>query len=428
MISTANNIFHDTEVEGQILGCVLLDPNLIDEVDLKPESFFNQSHAKVFGEMQKLRSEGKPIIPELLQGILGDDWSFRAGELMTSVGSPSHITTYARLVQETAYRRRLRDVGNFLMDHVANKNNATESILERSETMLSEIVLGENKTNPVLLSEATIQAANHIDAIMQRGHAAGVMTGLFDFDHDMGGLFPGELIVLAARPGIGKTSLALQVADHVASKGKTVYFASLEMSAVELSIRLACSKSCVSNRLVRTGRLGEKDKGRLLDAMMSVTDSKLFIHDQAGLTVNEIRRQVRRLKKQGLALAIVDYLQLISPSDRKVPREQQIARMSKTFKELAREFSIPVLCLCQLNRLADGNEQPQLSHLRESGAIEQDADVVLFLAPHKPTDRASNNASLIISKNRNGETACLPLQWHATETKFTCPQPQEWTP
>lgn len=430
MTKPTKTLLYDTGVEKQVLGCILLKPELLDDTALKPEDFFNQSHAAVFAKMQELQSHGKPIMPELLRDVIGKDWEATVGDILTSVGSPSHIKTYAKIVRDLALRRRLSDAGTFLVDHAGNREETPCAILDASEAMLSEIVFGSHETDPVSIGDAMLKAAGHIDAILQRGEASGVMTGLYDFDHDVGGLFPGELIILAARPGLGKTSLAMQISNHNANHGRLVYFASLEMSDVELSIRIACSLSGVSNRRVRTGRIKPDEAAKLTEAMGEQSKGKLVIHDQAGLTVNEIRRQIRRLKKRGLVLVVIDYLQLLTPSDRKVPREQQVAQMSKALKEIAREFSIPVLCLCQLNRQADGNEQPQLSHLRESGAIEQDADVVLFLAPKKDKKDLPANASLIIAKNRNGETNGISLKWIPSETRFECavPMVEEWKP
>jgi replicative DNA helicase len=163
-----------------------------------------------------------------------------------------------------------------------------------------------------------------------------------------------------------------------------VYFASLEMSAAELSIRLACGESGVSNRLVRIGKFGRSDSTRLSEALARQANCLLEIHDRSALTVAAIRREIRKRKKRGLALAVVHYPQLVTPENRKLPREQQVARMVRQLMETAREYDIPILCLCQLNRQVDGDETPKLYHLRESGAIEQDADVVLFLSQHQP--------------------------------------------
>ena len=426
------------EAEKSVLGCMLLDSDTADDVlpILRAEDFYNDANAKLYAQMVKMVDEGIRIDPMLLMSRLRDSGEFEAigggaylGEVAQSVAVAAHAKHYAEIVREQSTRRHLLLVGAKLLADGYDAQDTPAAILERAEAALSDIRMGSEETEPVTLYDATSEAITAIDAIQQRGLSSGVFTGLASFDTDQGGLFPGELIILAARPGIGKTSLALQVAYHVAAKGHLTYYASLEMSAVELSTRLACSLSGVSSRLVRTGRITSQDAGKLNNAMTEQSQATLDIHDQPGLTVAEIRRQIRRRKKHGLTLAVIDYLQLLSVEDRRIPREQQVARITKTLKETAREYEIPILCLCQLNRLADGEERPQLSHLRESGAIEQDADVVLFLAPHKPTDLARNNASLIVAKNRNGETGPIPLDWHPSRTQFTCTEPicEEWT-
>jgi len=416
------------EAEKSVLGCILLDSQVCDDAFdiLRPEDFYSNANAKLFGKMLQMHSDGMKVDPVLLVERLGTAGDLEAigghaylVEVAQSVAAPSHASHYAAIVREKATLRSVLAAAYQATSDVYSCNDAPDAILERCEASLSNIRLGSEKREPVTLQAATLKAATTIDAITQ-GQAAGVLTGLYDFDIDQGGLFPGELIILAARPGIGKTSFAMQVAYNVAQHRGLVYFASLEMSDEDLSVRLACSISGVSSRLVRTGRLTEQDNSKLSQAMNEQSNAALEIHDQPELTVASIRRQLRKLKKRGLVLAVIDYLQLIEPEDHKIPREQQVAKMTKSLKRTSRECNVPILCLCQLNRMADGEEQPMLSHLRESGAIEQDADVVLFLAPHKPTEAAGNNASLIVAKNRNGETGPIPLDWHPGRTRFTC--------
>ena len=422
---------HDLEAERWVIGSLILNADLIDELDgIKATDFYDPLHAGVFTEILSTHNKGRPVQLDLLKKQLGGRWAERAAEIAASVPVPSHIKHYAEIVQRTSALRQLRNVASGILGIVHEPQADDEAILESAEAALSDIRTGNGKRQPLSMLDATTQAISNIDAIFSRGELAGVLTGLPSFDTDIGGLFPGELIILAARPGLGKTSLALQIAYHVAAKSKLVYFASLEMSAAELSTRLACSLSGVSSRLVRTGRLEEPDFAALNESMQTQSQAAMDIHDQPGLSVSEIRRQIRKRKKHGLVLAVIDYLQLMTPEDRKVPREQQVARMTTMLKQTAREYVIPILCLCQLNRQADGEQEPQLSHLRESGAIEQDADMVLFLAPHKPTDLQRNNTTLCVRKNRNGEVGNLPLDWHPGRTYFTCTQPisEEWSP
>lgn len=422
----------DLEAEQWVIGSLLLDVGKLDDMGrLKADDFYDQANAAIFREIVAMHDAGQPVQVDLLRKHFdGDNWGARVLEIAQAVPVATHAEHYAEIVRRMALLRRLRDAAADVLLSVTECQADPVAVLERTEAALADIGTDNTGAAPLSMMEATVEASTHIDAIFHRGESSGVMTGLPVFDTDMGGLFPGELIILAARPGLGKTSLALQMAYHIAASGKLVYFASLEMSGAELSIRLACSLSGVSSRLVRTGRLEQADFQALSNAMNNQATASMDIHDQSGLTVAEIRRQIRQRKKHGLALAVIDYVQLLTPEDQKVPREQQVARITTLLKQTAREYEIPILCLCQLNRLADGEEEPKLSHLRESGSIEQNADMVLFLAPHKPTDLARNNTTLSIAKNRNGETGLLPLDWHPNRTCFSCTEPicEEWAP
>ncbi|MFZ1935617.1 MAG: DnaB-like helicase C-terminal domain-containing protein [Thermoguttaceae bacterium] len=414
----------DPEAERWVVGSIILKPSVLDDLGfLQSADFYDETLSPVFTWLHDRHRRGEPIDSGLLlKAFPGHDWAARIAEILHAVPTYAHAVHYSRIVARLAKHRRLREIGIDLLQDAHRADGEPEEVLERAETALAEVRLGNaGDGEPITAREAAMQAISRIDMIQQRGKSAGVLTGLSSFDNDQGGLFPGELTILAARPGVGKTSFALQVAHHNAERGRLVYFASLEMSAAELSIRLACGQSGVSNRLVRIGKFGDGDSQRLSDALIRQSKVSLEIHDRSMLTVTAIRREIRKRKKRGLTLAVVDYLQLVTPEDRRLPREQQVARMVRQLKETAREYDVPVLCLCQLNRQADGDETPRLSHLRESGAIEQDADVVLFLQQHEPKDGETHNAILTVAKNRNGETGLLRLIWDRSRTRFSCP-------
>ena len=414
----------DPEAERWVCGSAIMEPRVLDDLGfLQPGDFYDSTLSAVFGWLYDRHRKGEPIDYGLLgRHFKSEDWAARIAEIMQAVPVAHHAVHYGRIVAKLAKWRRLRDVGEDLIQDAQRAVGEPEALLDAVESKLAGERLTDGDGEPVTLADAAVQAISRIDEIQRRGKSAGVPTGLFSFDNDMGGLFPGELTVLAARPGVGKTSLALQIAAHNAEQGRLVYFASLEMSAAELSIRLACGESGVSNRKVRIGQFGEGDSGRLSEALRRQGSVALEIHDRAALTVAGIRREIRKRKKRDVCLAIVDYLQLVTPDDRRLPREQQVARMVRSLKETAREYEIPILCLCQLNRQADGDEVPRLSQLRESGAIEQDADVVLFLSKHEPTNAEPHNSILTVAKNRNGETGPLRLNWDGPTTRFSCPQ------
>ena len=254
-------------------------------------------------------------------------------------------------------------------------------------------------------------------------------TGLQAFDLHYGGLFRGELIILAARTAVGKTSLAAQIATYNALAGRLVYFASCEMSASELVLRAACGQAGVSLQAIRSGRATDAEHGRVEEALSELSAAALMIDDRPELSVASIRRETRRLARKGLALITVDYLQLLMPADRKLQRYEQIGQMTAGLKALARELDVPVLVLGQLSRAAEVADEPRLCHLRESGSIEQDADVVLLL--HRPEDALEADgdrwdADLIIAKNRNGPSGRVKLDWDGTLMQFRVHQRAEY--
>lgn len=418
----------DPEAEQWVVGAIIIKPSVLDDLGfLNPADFYDKDLSQVFVWLHDRHRRGEPIDVGLLgKQFHSDDWAARIAEIVHAVPTCFHAAHYGRIVARLAKWRRLRDVGEDLVQQAQRAEGEPAVLLDVVESKLSEVQLSAGDGDPVRLADAAVEALCRIDTIQRRGKSVGVPTGLPSFDNDMGGLFPGELTILAARPGVGKTSLALQIASHNAERGRLVYFASLEMSAAELSTRLACGESGVSNRSVRIAKFQDGEMQRLSDALCRQSQVALEIHDRSALTVAAIRREIRKRKKRGLTLAVIDYLQLVSPEDRRLPREQQVARMVRQLKETAREYDVPILCLCQLNRQADGDEIPRLSQLRESGAIEQDADVVLFLSKHEPTDTEQHNAVLHVAKNRNGETGPLRLEWDGPTTRFSCPSYSEF--
>lgn len=412
---------HDREAEMWVIGSVFMRPSILDDVGwLSGDDFYHDDLRQLFEAMIELRRQGKPIdIALLLKRFPGDEWRMKILEISSSVFHAQHAFHYANIVAEKSKRRQLQMIGLTLAQS-ATVSETPDEAMETAEAALGGIRASGERGDPIPLAKAAADANDNIDEILRRGGGGGLPTGLVDIDAYHGGLFPGELIILAARPGIGKTSLALQIANHNAVRGRLVYYASLEMSAVELSKRLACGAANVSNRLVRSGRLTQGDVSRLVESFNEQAAASMDIHDRAGITVATIRREIRKRIKKGIALAVVDYLQLLTPAEQKVPREQQVARMVRGLKDTARDYQIPVLCLCQLNRQPDEYEVPKLNQLRESGAIEQDADVVFMLSKHEPTNDKPHNALLDVAKNRNGETGAHPLWWEPSRTLFTC--------
>jgi len=423
-MSSANNTtpLHDRDAEVWTIGSILLKPSILDDLAwLSRDDFFHDDLRQLYGAAVDMHHRREPIDAAVLgKQFAGDDWAARIAEIAMAVPVAAHAHRYAEIVADLGKRRRLREILLTGGDAVEQRDDAVDDVLERVESELAGVRTAGERGEPMPLSNAAIDAMARIDEIERRGTAWGLATGLLEYDEKIGGLFPGEMTILAARPGVGKTSLALQIADHNAARGRLVYFASLEMSAVELSTRLACGKSGVSNHLLRSGRLNSMGRASLAKAFQEQSTAAIEIHDRAALTAAGIRREIRKRKKRGLVLAVVDYLQLVTPEDRKVVREQQVSRIVRVLKETALEYDVPILCPCQLNRQADSDDTPQLGHLRESGAIEQDADVVLFLSRHQPTKSEPYNTRLSIAKNRNGEMGEVGLYWETSSTRFSC--------
>lgn len=420
----------DTEAEKHILGSILLKPSVLDDIGgkLAPDDFYSDQYRTLYGHLRTMHDEDRRIDVSLLRARLQQAGDLEAiggvatiAEVAATVPVASNAAHYAALVVRASQHRRLIAAATeTLRDAYAAQEDPAE-ILNRAEAALIGIETGDGSGEPVTAWDATSDAMSRIDLIHKRGESAGVMTGLFEYDRNMGGLFAGEFIVLAARPGIGKSALALQIAHHVASRGKLVYFVSLEMATVELLTRLLCSLGGVSGRRVRTANLTDQDMAAIAEVAGEVALKTLVFHDRSNLGVYDIRRASRRLKD--VALIVVDYVQLIRPENPRDPRQEQVAKMSRTLKALARDLNVPVLCVAQLNREADKDGRPRMRHLKESGALEQDADVVLLL--HRPDVPAGESdldekyrPMLIIDKNRNGQTAAIRLEWIPHLTRF----------
>lgn len=428
---------HDKSAERAVIASVLIDPSRIVDATaiLSPADFYGEAHKHVWQAILDQDEASEPVDIVLVSRRLKAGGRLEAaggnaalGEIASAVATAANVEYYARIVRQKARYRALVNAAIEALQASYAEEDTPEAIADQVEAAL----LSADPTSgaPVEASAAALEAMAGF-ASDTTSRQMGAMTGLAEFDERIGGLFRGELCILAARPGIGKTSLACQIAHRAAKRGKRVYFVSLEMSAVELVTRVICSQAGVSSKLIRTGKLDHSHVAALSQAAQPFAGLQWSIHDKPSMTVAEIRRWGRRLAKKDLGLIVIDYLQLLTPADRRIQRHEQVGQLSKALKELARELEVPVLCLTQLSREAVKDQEPQLHHLRESGSIEQDADMVLFLYP--PTDKekakaeaaeASGewNAVLKVAKNRNGELTKLRLFWEPERTRFTGPQ------
>ena len=430
---------HNLEAERSVLGAILLHNdafNLAAEV-IDSGDFFRDAHRRIFDRMVKLSERNNAIDLVTLKDELG-----RAGEL-DEVGGPAYIAAlvdgvprsmnvehYARIIKEKATLRNLIFSANKILSTAYEGAEEADLILDQAEHAIFAIADDKIRDGFVSLRELAHSSLDTIEKLHARKElVTGVPTGFTDLDEMTSGLQPSDLIIVAARPSMGKTSLVLNVAQHVGTKtDMTVGFFSLEMSKEQLFMRLLTSEARIDAHRLRGGFLGERDWGRLSTAIGTLSEAKIFIDDTPSIGVLEMRAKCRRLKSEhGLHLVIIDYIQLMQGRGRFENRTLEVASISRSLKGLAKELSVPIVVLSQLSRAPESrsDHRPQLSDLRESGALEQDADVVAFIfredlyqdKSQPPTD-AQGVAELIIGKQRNGPTGVVKLAFIREFTRF----------
>jgi replicative DNA helicase len=430
------------EAERAVIGSLLLLPEAADEVALivRAEDFYDEAHRRIFAHLQALHDDGQKIDLTLLYQRLKDHGEYESVggaayllEVAQQVTTAAHAEHYACIVRDKAILRSLIHTGTDIVNEAYETAVDAREVLAKVEERIFRILDSKGEAEIQPLREVLHDSLARIDSRLQHKHTYhGLETGFYNFDDLTGGLQNSELIILAARPSMGKTALALNIVEHVAiderGPGKPVLIVSLEMSSIELADRLLCSRAEVNSRRLRTGHITQEETSKLIAAAAEMSRAPLFIDESPSRNMTEIAAAARRLKRQeNLALIVVDYLQLIEPDNSRDPRQEQVARIARRLKGLARELDIPVLCLAQLNRQAEGigGHKPQLSHLRESGAIEQDADVVMFIHRDEMTatseedrQRLKGDADLLLKKNRNGPTRDFKLVWRDKVTRF----------
>jgi len=424
---------HNLGAEKGLLGSILLEPPRLDEVAaiVAESDFYADANGRLYRHLVAMRDAGCGVdAVTLLERLAKAGDADRIGgasylaEIVHAVPYAANAVYYAGIVAEQSRRRRVIHAAAEMLRAGYDESTALDEVVGRCEAELQKISTGEYAGEPVEFGKALISACDAVDEIVGRKRAAGMMIGLESFDCAVGGFFPGELVIIAARPSVGKTALGLQIAQHVGSKGKRVYFASLEMRSTDLALRVLCGHSGVSMARVRAAEIGPADTEDLSHASAELFGLPIVLHDRAGLSVQDVRRACRRLAaKGGLDVIIVDYLQRVTPSDRRADRHLQIGQITWDLKALALELRVPVICLCQLSRAAEERDkktglivEPRLSHLKESGDVEQDADMVLLL--HRQ-QRAAETV-MILAKNRQGEQARFNLAWDGARTRFAC--------
>ncbi|MFG0266988.1 MAG: replicative DNA helicase [Rhodopirellula sp. JB055] len=429
----------DREAEMGVIGSVLLMPDICDEIaSLKADDFYDEANQIIYRHLRDMFDSGEKIDITLLVSRMRTAGDFEKvggaaylAQLGGSVANAAHAAFYGDIVREKAMFRRLIESGTEILRDAYEQTGTAKELCAQAEQKVFAIMEGRSGNSVWAISDVLHQAMDRMEARMRDDYVeGGAETGLTDFDQMTGGLHHGELIILAARPSMGKTALAMNIAEHVAiEQREPVLFVSLEMSAIELADRMLCSLARVNGHRLRNGTISSDDRDRLVSKANDISQAPLFVDDSPSRTVSEIAAAARRIKRKedGLGLIVIDYLQLIEPDNSRDPRQEQVAKIARRLKGMARELEVPLLCLSQLNRQAeDGKDhRPKLSHLRESGAIEQDADVVMFVHReeyyHRGEDKAqfAGQAEIIIAKQRNGPVGDVELTWEGDFTRFS---------
>lgn len=435
---------HSAEAEEHLLSCCLLDgSDTISrclEMKISPASFYFPANAIIFDHIVQLYQQRPPVDLAILAEEL------KTKQLLDEIGGYAYLTQISNRIPTTAQApyfigkvrelhllRELIRVSTGVVENCFNYSGGLEEFVDKVEQEMFQITQGRVADSLRSMKEPTKEAMAVINKMMmKKGELTGVSSGFRDLDALTFGFQRQEMIVLAARPSMGKTSLALNIAEAAAMPKKgdpaTTLVFSLEMSAAQLALRMLCSRARVNMKLLRDGLLpkGGEEMGRLVTTADEFSKAPIFIDDSSHLTIMELRAKARRLAQRSdgkIGLIVVDYLQLLAPTDPQVPREQQVAEISRGLKALAKELDVPVIVLSQLNRSSEKeNRTPKLSDLRESGSIEQDADVVLMLARPRDADEkfqvAADSAELIVAKQRNGPVGDLKLTFLKDITRF----------
>ncbi len=429
---------HSIEAEQAILGGLFLDPNAWTKVSerLRDDDFYRKDHQIIFNAVSKLDSEGHPFdlvtVAEWLENnqILDDAGGLGyLSALADNTPGASNVTAYADIVRKRSILRQLIKATNEISDSVFNPmGRSSNEILDFAESTIFQIAEQESRgrKNYNAIKDLLVSTLDRIDELYQKkSHITGIATGYTDFDRQTAGLQNSDLIIVAGRPSMGKTAFAVNLAEHAIIKDKlSVAIFSMEMSGEQLSMRMMSSLGRIDQHKVRTGKLDDEDWPRLTSAVEILKDSKLFIDDTPALTPVELRSRCRRLTREhGLDMVIVDYLQLMQVHGNKENRATEISEISRSLKAMAKELNIPVIALSQLNRSLEQrpNKRPVMSDLRESGAIEQDADVIVFIYRDEVYDEESPNkgiAEIIIGKQRNGPIGTVKLSFLGRYTRF----------
>lgn len=424
---------HNEEAEQSVLGAILIDKDavgLVSEI-ISPEDFYSGVNGIIYDGMLSLYEERKPIdiltLTQKLKKIKSGDKveSSYLSELVNSVPTAANIEEYAGIIKEASVKRSLISAGTQIAENAFKEEQEVSELLDKAESSIFAISQGHNVRGFIKIKESLAESFDRIDELHKKGSGfRGIQTGFADLDNVLSGMQPSNLLILAARPGQGKTAMVVNIAQNIAINQKLpVGIFSLEMSQEELVDRLLVGQADVDAWRLKTGKLTETDFTKLSQAMGELADAPIFIDDTPGISISEMRTKARRLQlEQNIKLLIIDYLQLADPGRRYDNRVQEVSIVSQGLKNLARELKIPVLAVSQLSRAVEhrGERKPQLADLRESGAIEQDADVVMFLyrLDAEVTNVSAIPTKLLIAKHRNGPMGEIDLLFRGDRIRF----------
>lgn len=423
------------EAEQSVLGAMLLDKEAISigaEI-LKDDDFYREVHNEIFQAIVNIYNAGEPVDLITLTDRLKSRKTIEAvggitylTQLMNIVPTVHNIEYYARIVLEKSTLRKLIKSSNEIISKCFDSGQEPAAIVDDAEKGIFNISLSRSTQGFIPIKKLLSLNFDKIEELyLNKGKITGVPTGFADLDSKLSGMQKSDLILIASRPSMGKSSLMMNIVQNASVKeGHTAAIFSLEMSKEQLSLRLLCSEALIDAHRLRTGDITEDEWIKLARAMGSLSDKPIFIDDTPAISITEMRAKCRRLKiEHGLGLVLVDYLQLMNSSGKYESRQQEISNISRSLKALAKELEVPVVALSQLSRAPEmrGDHRPILSDLRESGAIEQDADVVMFLYRdeyYNPDTEKKNIGEVIIAKQRNGPTGTVELVWLGQFTKF----------
>ncbi|HEY9062177.1 MAG TPA: replicative DNA helicase [Pseudobacteroides sp.] len=423
------------EAEQSVIGSMLLDKEVIPVVTevLKSEDFYRADHKEIFEAVMDLFDSGEPVdlitVSEQLK-LRGTLDNIGGLEYLTNIASAVPTTAnakhYAKIVEEKSTLRKLIKASSEIVNLGYEASEELSYIVDKAEKSIFDVLQKRGTQGFAPIKEVLVDAFNKLEELYNnKGHVTGIPTKFVDLDYKTSGLHNSDLILVAARPAMGKTAFALNIAQNAAVySGVPVAIFSLEMSKEQLVSRILCSEAMVDSQKVKTGKLEDDDWKKIARALGPLSEAPIYIDDTPGISISEIRAKCRRLKlEKNLGLVVIDYLQLMQGRGKTESRQQEISDISRSLKILAKEINVPIITLSQLSRAPEqrADHRPILSDLRESGAIEQDADIVIFLYRddyYNPETDKKNIAEVILAKHRSGSTGTVELTWLGTYTKF----------